>query len=387
MITRAPSAERNDRSEPDLLGKLRAEIAQTGPLPIDRYMARCLYDADHGYYRTRRPFGRDGDYITAPDISQVFGEVLGLWVGVVWQQMGSPARCNLIELGPGRGILMSEMLRALRILPEAGAALRVSLIEISETLRAEQQNTLRNIGTTIDWPDHIADVAAYPTIVIANEYLDALPAQQWIHGGEGVDDWRQRAVGCDEDGGLCFTLTDHAPSDMTRGLAAQFPSALPGEIFETRPIVDDLLALSRFQEAGLVALFIDYGHVRSSIGDTLQAVSKHHAVSPLELPGLADLTTQVDFAAFANAMRQHDWAIDGPILQSELLGSLGIMERTAHLMAGAHGADATKVMQDLESGTQRLMAVQGMGGRFKALALRTPGLPPPPAFDSVASQA
>ena len=385
MTTRPPFAERNDRSEPGLLAKLRAEIAQNGPLPIDSYMARCLYDADHGYYRTRRPFGREGDFITAPDISQVFGEVLGLWVAVVWQQMGSPARCNLIELGPGRGTLMSDMLRALRILPDAGAALRVSLIEISETLRADQQSTLREVGTTIDWPDRIADVAAYPTIVIANEYLDALPVQQWVRCGGGAADWRQRAVGCDEAGALYFTKLDQVPSDTTLALSAQFPAAAVDDIAETRPIVDDLIALSRFQDAGLVALFIDYGHVHSAIGDTLQAVSKHSAVSPLSLPGLADLTTQVDFAAFGNDMRHYDWVIDGPILQSDLLGALGIMERTGRLMAGARGLDATKIVQHLESGTQRLMAPQGMGGRFKALALRTPGLPQPPPFDSVSS--
>lgn len=387
MITYPPFADGNQQDNDGLLAKLRADIRRDGAMPISTYMAHCLYDADHGYYRTAHPFGRDGDFITAPEISQVFGEILGLWVAIVWQQMGCPTPCNLVELGPGRGTLMSDMLRALRIVPDAANALRVSLVEISETLRIEQQRILCDVPSPLDWPATIADIATCPTILIANEYLDALPVEQWVRAGGGDGDWGVRAVGLDGDGALAFTHLAQNSPETAAALSSRFPSAAPGDIAEIRPVVEDLRALSRFHDAGLVALFIDYGHVQSAPGDTLQAVSRHHAVGPLSLPGIADLTTQVDFAAFGNDMRQCGWTIDGPIVQADFFGALGIMERTDRLMAQVQGENAGQTVQALESGTQRLMSPQGMGGRFKVMAVRTPALPQPPPFDVIASLA
>ena len=355
-------------------------------MPVSRFMTRCLYDAEEGYYRIRRPFGRKGDFITAPEISQVFGEILGLWTGVVWQQMGCPAPCNLVELGPGRGTLMHDMLRALRIVPGASEALKVSLVEISEALRAEQAAILRSDKYDIAWPAGIDDIDCAPTILIANEYLDALPIEQWMRVAHEEGTWQQRGVCIDENGEFVFTSIDRsdgAPSETMGTLNKRFANANIGDIAEVRQPSTDLRLLNQFQDAGLVALFIDYGHTASATGDTLQAVSRHKAVSPLHEPGKVDVTAQVDFAALGETMREVGWTVDGPILQADLLGTMGILERTDRLMGSARQNDEPGQVQLIESGTQRLMAVPGMGDRFKALAIRSPHLPPPPPFDVV----
>ena len=276
---------------------LAARIRTSGPISVEDYIQACLHDPAHGYYRVRRAIGRQGDFITAPEISQIFGELIGLWCAVVWQQMGEPRSLRLIELGPGRGTLMRDALRAARTVPGFHDALRVELIEVSAALAAEQHATLAGERVPISWHDTLGAGNA-PAIVIANEFLDALPLAQFIWR---TGRWHDRSVGLDHTGCLAFVdgeprVDIHLPADIAQ------PSE-NGTIFETR--APAFAALAR-QLASLgetcAALFIDYGHTKSALGDTLQAVRSHRYEDPLASPGEADLTAQVDFAAFAAAV-------------------------------------------------------------------------------------
>jgi SAM-dependent MidA family methyltransferase len=355
-----------------LARKLAVRIARAGPIGIDDYMQACLHDPEYGYYRRQPAIGRAGDFVTAPEISQVFGELIGLWCAVVWQQMGSPPAVRLIELGPGRGTLMRDTLRAARLVPAFRAALRVELVESNAALEPIQRATLSGYDVPLRWSADILSGAG-PVIVIANEFIDTLAAAQWVFR---AGSWRARRVGLDPAGNLAFV--DDAPH---AGL--QLPPGTPepgdGDIFEERTsalagFADKLATLG----APIAALFIDYGHPRSSLGETLQAVQAHRHTDPLQSPGEADLTAQVDFAAFAAAMRARDFTCDGPVAQGEFLGRLGIIERASRLMA-ANPAKAAQIEADIA----RLTAPGGMGGRFQAIGVRSPQLAALPALEAV----
>ncbi len=355
-----------------LLAKLRALIRRDGPLRIDRYMAACLADPEHGYWR-KASIGADGDFITAPEISQTFGELIGLWCAVVWQSLGSPARVRLIELGPGRGTLMRDALRAAARVPEFRAALSVHLVEISEPLREAQRRSLAppvhdGERPPIAWHEALADVPEGPAIIVANEFLDALPVRQAVFH-EGA--WRERVVDVDAHGALRFTLGPVAVA-MESGLAAT-PKA--GEMVEVRPGEGELLAQIARRASPTVALFIDYGPAEDAYGDTLQAVRRHRYVDPLGDPGHADLTAHVQFARLARQAHAAGLAADGPMLQAEFLARLGIAERGARLMAANPGRAG-----DIEAAVQRVISPTGMGQLFKVMAVRTRELPPPPPF-------
>jgi SAM-dependent MidA family methyltransferase len=348
-----------------LLAELSARIRRDGPMPVDRFMQVCLGHPVHGYCARPDSIGAAGDFVTAPEISQVFGELIGLWCAVVWDGMGRPAPVRLVELGPGRGTLMKDALRAARAMPGFLSALSVHLVEVSEPLRRRQQQTLAASGAPAAWHETVKDAPAGPAIVVANEFLDALPIRQLVCDGEV---WRERVVALDADGKLQFAA----------GSAVRFASrepAVEGAIAELRPGEDELLAALVARAAPLAALFIDYGPADAALGDTLQAVRGHAYADPLADPGAADLTAHVRFAALADKARAAGLAADGPITQAELLGRLGIVERTARLMA-ANPARAGEI----EAATQRLMSPSGMGQLFKALSVRSPGLPVPPPF-------
>ncbi|WP_245421992.1 class I SAM-dependent methyltransferase [Rhodoplanes serenus] len=356
---------------------LRRRIATAGPLPVADYMSLCLGHPEHGYYATRDPFGAAGDFTTAPEISQMFGELLGLWAAAVWQQMGEPSSLRLIELGPGRGTLMADALRAARVLPAFRTALSVHLVETSPLLAGRQRDTLAGAGVPLAWHDDLGAVLPGPAIVLANEFVDALPIRQAVRTATG---WRERVVTLAPNGRLAFDLAAPDPA-----LAAAVPAALrtspPDMIVEWRDeaFVGRLAArVAGDRESPGAALIIDYGHTISGAGDTLQAVRGHAFADPLAAPGEADLTAHVDFAALARAAAAAGARVHGPLTQAEFLRRLGIDARAAQLKASAPAEAAAidaAVARLLDSGRT------GMGALFKVLAVADPALGPLPALD------
>lgn len=366
----------SERRNTPLAIELVREIAATGPIGIDAFMQRCLTDPKHGYYTTRAGIGREGDFTTAPEISQVFGELIGLWAVVVWQQMGSPDRVNLVELGPGRGTLMADALRAARVLPTFLDAADVHLCEISPAFRKLQAETLKTSGLASTWHDAWPDLAPAPTIVVANEFLDAVPVSQWQCDETG--DWQQQCVGVDDAGELTFMRDPERGSATPPTPARELPIVEKDAVFtfaDFEPLARDMVGQA--SRAPLAALFIDYGHTECSWGDTLQAVRRHKFEHPLCSPGEADLSAGVDFAAFRSELTTAG-LVSEMTTQAEFLGRLGIAERASKLMA-ANPDRAT----ELESGVFRLMATPGMGTRFHVLAARSTELPPLPGFGSI----
>jgi SAM-dependent MidA family methyltransferase len=344
-------------------------------MSVAEYMQACLNDPEHGYYTQREAIGRAGDFITAPEISQVFGELVGLWCAVVWRQMGEPRSVRIVELGPGRGTLMRDALRAARAVAAFRSALRVHLVESNATLAALQRTALDGEDVPVSWSGEMdASAGAGPAIVIANEFLDTLPVAQWVwRGGR----WLTRCVGLEATARLAFVDGEPvADPDLPQEIAVR---AREGDVFETRaPALEAFAAKVAALGAPIAALFIDYGHVGPALGDTLQAIRAHRYDNPLSTPGEADLTAQVDFAAVAAAMHRRGLACDGPATQAEFLGSLGAAERASHLMA----ANPAKAAQ-IEAAVARLMAPGGMGTRFHAIGVRSGGIGPLPGFGAV----
>jgi NADH dehydrogenase [ubiquinone] 1 alpha subcomplex assembly factor 7 len=351
---------------------LKDRIRREGPLGVRAYMEACLYDPQHGVYRSKPAIGHAGDFVTAPEISQIFGELIGLWCAVVWQQMGSPAAIDLIEIGPGRGTLMSDALRATRRVPGFHAALRVTLVDSSETLTAIQRATLADAPLPLHWQaslDGLTRDAAIPALVIANEVLDCQPRDQFVRRG---DSWILRRIGLDAAGDLTFD--DTAAPAAKPDLDALHGAATTGDIAEAGAyeVLRQVLALRPV----FAALMIDYGHTRSGLGDTLQAVRQHQHEHPLASPGEADITMQVDFAAVArHAASIAGVHVDGPSPQAEFLGGLGVLERASRLMA-ANPLQAAS----LEADVARLLSPGGMGTRFQAISFRSADVPPLPGF-------
>jgi SAM-dependent MidA family methyltransferase len=356
--------------------KLRERIRRDGPISVAEYMRACLGDPEYGYYRRRPAIGAGGDFVTAPEISQVFGELVGLWCAVVWQQMGSPSRLTLVELGPGRGTLMRDVLRATRLVPGFRDALTVHLVDSNETLRELQQAALADAGVPVDFYSDAASISRIPTgptIVIANEFLDALPVEQFVFT-DGL--WRSRTVALDESNDhMCFTpdmANVGAPASVPKDVAPRDGDVL--EVCAEHALCADILRTRA--DAPLAALFIDYGHAATGIGDTLQGVAGQAYVSPFHAPGETDLSTQVDFQHFGDVCRGAGLAVDGPLPQAEFLGRLGIIERASRLMS-ANAARAAEI----EAGVARLIAPAGMGSRFLAIGVRSKGVAPLPGFE------
>lgn len=345
-----------------LLERLKAEIAQDGPISVAAYMTRCLHDPLDGYYATRPALGERGDFITAPLVSQMFGELLGLWAAEMWAAMGSPPRVRLVELGPGDGTMMSDMLRAAKAAPGFLAAAEVWLVDQSDPLRAAQARTLKEHD--IRWAARLEELPAdLPLIILGNEFLDCLPVNQFVNTAGG---WRERRVGLSEDGALVFGLS--------RGLALPVEGNHPlGAVCaKSAALADAALAISRLIAAApCAALLIDYGAADDRFGDTLQALRGHAKEDPLAHPGEADLTVRVDFGAFmetaADAGAQAQLTT-----QADFLRALGIEARAAAL-AARNPDRASLVARQLE----RLIDDEQMGQLFKVCCLHAPGLSPP----------
>ncbi|MET0653474.1 MAG: SAM-dependent methyltransferase [Hyphomicrobiaceae bacterium] len=358
-----------DGADNPLLLKLRERIGRDGPLPVSDYMHLCVGDPEHGYWRRRDTIGAAGDFVTAPEISQIFGELIGLWCAVTWQQLGSPTPLRLVELGPGRGTLMRDALRSAGRLPGFIEAASVHLVEISESLRRVQQATLASAPDqpAVTWHRDIAEVPDGPAIIVANEFLDALPIRQLVYANGA---WHERVVALDAAGALTFAHGNRVDPPVGRPSEPQ-----PGAIVELRDGEDHLLVQLATRSQPFVALLIDYGPASAALGDTLQAVRRHQYADPLAEPGTADLTAHVLFAPLADKARAAGLAADGPIAQAEFLGRLGVAERATRLMAANPGKAA-----EIEVGVQRLVSPTGMGQLFKVLAVRSPALPPPAPF-------
>lgn len=335
---------------------LADDIAVNGPMPFERWMALC----NAHYYATRDPLGRD--FTTAPEISQVFGELIGLWAADLWQRGIAPPRVALVELGPGRGTLMADALRATARVPGFAAARAVHLVETSPMLRAEQAARLADAVWHVGVDTLPTDA---PLIVLANEFLDALPVEQAVYAADG---WRARTVVAGTNG---FEFGEGAPVPQP-----PFADAVAGAVHERSPVVeavaDDLAR--RIATQGGAALFIDYGHTAPALGDTLQAVRDGERVPPLAYPGESDLTAHVDFAAFAAATRPHT-RVHGPTTQAQFLTRLGLAERT-HALGRANPGRAAA----LHAAAARLTAPAQMGALFKVLALTHPDWPTPAGF-------
>ncbi|WP_417587737.1 class I SAM-dependent methyltransferase [Pararhodobacter oceanensis] len=342
-------------------------IAKTGPMTLADYMTDCLLHPAHGYYATRDPLGRQGDFTTAPEISQMFGELLGLCLAQSWLDQGAPAAFTLAEPGPGRGTLMADIWRATAGVPGFHAAAQIHLIEASPVLRAVQAETLRDLPVT--WADTVEALPEdRPLFLIANEFFDALPIRQFQRDGNG---WREVVVALNEDR-LTLALTEPTPlADLQHRLA----DTEYGYIVETRAAATPLMQAinRRIARQGGAAVIIDYGDWRSH-GDTFQALEDHAFSDPLANPGNADLTAHVDFEALRHAAP--DLTASALTPQGALLAALGIEARAARLAERLAGA----ALENHVKAFERLTQPQEMGTLFKALALVAPGSPLPPGF-------
>ena len=349
-----------------LAATLIQRIAQQGPLSVADYMALALTDPECGYYMCRDPLGARGDFVTAPEVSQMFGELVGLWCADAWRRLGEPAEVLLVELGPGRGTLMADAVRAARTLPTFNEALKVHLVEISPALRARQAETLASEGA--QWHDDLAGLPEGPLLLIANEFFDALPMRQLVKTATG---WCERQVTLadgPEDAPPAFAFGLSAPRpDAEQLVPAVLRDAPAGTIFETSPSAARTAAEigRRLAAHGGAAVIIDYGHSESATGDTLQAVRGHARHDVLADPGSADLTCHVDFAALARAAREVGAEAHGPIGQGAWLRRLGIEARAAALMERATPAQ----QKDIRSALARLTGAEEMGDLFKVVAL------------------
>lgn len=363
-------------SDPDASTHLKRLIALKGPLSLSDFMTEALWHPSVGYYARSAVLGAEGDYVTAPEISQMFGELLGLWCASVWQAMGSPHPFRLIELGPGRGLLMADALRVARAMPGFLEAARIHLVEASPRLREAQRARLA--GREIVWHNDLGDVPDGPSILLANEFLDALPIVQLERIEAG---WRERLVDYDEsEGRFQFTLALH-PTMAEQLLSPEQAAAPLGSVAEVSLAAISLITsiAVRLGEHGGAALFIDYGPAESALGTTLQALSRHERQDALEAPGTADLTAHVDFAGLARAAREAGVSVHGPVEQGVFLQRLGIRERAERLLAVTTPEQAKQI----QSALRRLIDPAEMGTLFKMMTITHPAMPIPAGFEEV----
>jgi NADH dehydrogenase [ubiquinone] 1 alpha subcomplex assembly factor 7 len=360
------------------LGKrLAARITRLGPITLADYMAEALTHPQYGYYMRGDPFGAAGDFITAPEISQMFGELIGLWCADVWQRLGAPTPVHLVEMGPGRGTLMTDALRAAGTLPDFRRAVRPHLVEISPALRRRQAEALRALTSdqTPVWHDSLAGVPVGPLILIANEFFDALPVRQFARTAAG---WCERLVTLGADG-RTLTLTLGPPSPQADILLPPALRTAPaGAIAEVSPAAIGVAGEigRRLAAHGGAALIIDYGAARPPGEPTLQAVHGHDRHDVLAEPGTADLTAHVDFATLTRVAEDAGARAHGPVTQGEFLHALGLAARAETLCRAAPPAQA----EAIDAAVHRLTDPAEMGSLFKVFALNYPNLGPLPGF-------
>lgn len=357
-----------------LADRLRRLIAASGPIPVSTFMAEALGHNQFGYYRTRDPLGAAGDFTTAPEVSQVFGELIGLWSSFVWRSMGAPAPVNIVELGPGRGTLMADFLRAaVSVDPAFAVTMALHLVDTSAPLRALQSESLSDANPT--WHDDLSTAPPGPTIWIANEFFDALPIRQliWRDGA-----WHERLVTSTPQG-FEFAHAE-APSPFAIAVPEELSPPPEGAVFEFCPAAQSIAQTigARLADEGGAALIVDYGHVRQGFGDTLQAMAGHEFADPLADPGNADLTAHVDFAALAATFREAGTLVPAAATQGDFLRALGIEARREMLLAAARPDQRA----ELDTGITRLIAPDQMGTMFKVLAATGPHVPLPPGFEA-----
>ena len=353
------TAPRRDEDDAPLAARLRDMIRRHGPIPLSSYMDVCLNDPDHGYYATRRPIGADGDFTTAPEISQMFGELVAVWAIAAWDAMGRPDPFALVEIGPGRGTLMTDVLRTARSQPAFATALHPHLVETSPTLREVQRGTIGKAR----WHTRVADVPDLPLIVVANELLDALPFEQYRHAGG----WRRQVV-AERNGRFVREDGELVGLDRPGG---------DGEVIEIAPAREAMVreVASVVAARGGAALWLDYGSLARGTGDTFQAIAGHRRTDPFGRPGEADLTSHVDFAALARVAAAAGCSVQ-TTTQGRFLLQMGLLER-----AGALGACADEAQRDaIRAAVERLAGPSTMGELFKVMAVRHSSLAPLPGF-------
>jgi SAM-dependent MidA family methyltransferase len=350
--------------------KIKAIIQANGPISVTDYFSLCLADPEYGYYRTREPFGRLGDFVTAPEVSQLFGEMIGVFVVHAWQRHGTPADVRLVEIGPGRGTMMSDMLRVIeRLAPPLFETMTIHLVETSERLRDVQQETLVAHKGRIEWHQDFDDVPPGVTLVVANELFDAIPIRQFVKTATG---FRERMVGLGVDDELAF---GSGVAGIDPDLLPQQSSGTPvGTLFEISPARESVMIAiaNRLRAVDGTALAIDYGHLITGFGDTLQAVRMHEFDPPLAHPGQADLTSHVDFQALAETAASAGLYVNGLLHQGDFLVGLGILDRAAAL-----GRDREPhTQQIIQTAVDRLAnAGEGkMGELFKVMAVSHPAI-------------
>jgi NADH dehydrogenase [ubiquinone] 1 alpha subcomplex assembly factor 7 len=356
--------------------RLRARILSDGPMTVGEYMAAALGDPEAGYYAGRDPFGAGGDFVTSPEISQAFGELIGLWCAVTWRQAGAPTPIRLVELGPGRGTLMADLLRAAAADATFLAAAEVHLVETSPVLRQRQRDRLA--GRNVAWHDALDTVPEGPVLAVANEFFDALPVDQYVRTERG---WAPMVVDV-ADGKLVL----HAASEIVDESVLP-PSLKPAPCGAIREVSPRRAAVARQLAErvarGGAALIVDYGPARSGPGDTLQGVARHSFADVLARPGEADLTAHVDFEALVAAASAAGACVHGPVPQGLFLTRLGLPHRIARLIAAAPNAAAAGAIR---AGGARLVDPAAMGLLFKALAFAHPALPAPAGFEPGAAE-
>jgi len=354
-----------------LRDRLAAQIRASGPISVAQYMSACLHDPDFGYYATRPALGEGGDFITAPLVSQMFGELIGLWAVETWARIGRPNPFRLVEMGPGDGTLMSDLLRAARLSPQFTEAADVWLVETSQPLRDRQR---RALGDHLSWAASLAETPAEaPMILIANELLDCLPARQFVRTERG---WSERMVGADDQGNLHFGLAPPLPADAP--LPQLSGDETIGAVFEQSPAQAALGAElgRRIADDGGAALLIDYGRAAPGFGDTLQALKRHRKESPLASPGEADLTVHADFPAVLAAAQAQGAETPQILSQGEFLVRLGIGAR-----AEALASSRPDLSDTIERQLERLVSPDEMGELFKVACIHSAGFTPP-AFET-----
>lgn len=357
--------------------RLQDRLRSEGALSVAAFMAEALFHPMAGFYATKDPLGAANDFITAPEISQMFGELLGLWAAECWMQMGAPSRFELIELGPGTGRMMSDMLRAGRAAPGFLDAVHVTLIEASPALKMVQGQTLANAKVPIHWAKDFEAAPSGPAIVIGNEFLDCLPIRQAVrHQGQ----WRERVVTLhpeDEDR-FGFGLGPVLSEADIGYIAPALRKAEEGALVELRPGDQQQMEhlAGRFNHDPGYALFVDYGSSKPETGDTLQAIRAHQKVDPLENPGTADLTAWVDFDRLLRLGLDAGLDAYGPMTQGDFLTELGIEQRAAVLAKSVDAAGQARLKRQMH----RLLSPEDMGTLFKLAAFSAHGLPPAPGI-------
>ncbi len=360
-----------------LRDRIVRQIGTDGPMPVSQYMTIALFDPEHGYYTTREPIGAAGDFITAPEISQMFGELVAVWLYGAWTAAGQPDRITLAEIGPGRGTLTADLVRTLRqIAPQMLEGAQTVLVETSPRLRTVQQETLAKVGIEARWVTGAGALPDQPLFIAGNEIFDAVPMRQYVKAG---GQWLERMVGLDDDGALHFMA---GAGTLEAALLPPGAEARPdGAIFEVSPqraaLMSDIAARISYDGGG--GLFFDYGHLNPGFGDTFQAVRQHETVDVLADPGHADLTSHVDFHALAETARREGLTAS-TMEQGAFLLALGIAERAGQLGAGKSG----EVQRDIVGAVERLCDVEHMGRLFKVLGIYPAGVQLPP-FDSAAA--